>query len=782
THAPYEDQQKQDSLREAYQAAVVIPMLKVEEIWRNYDAFEASIDRSMAKQTLSKISPAYTTARIALRDMNKLFDSINRLQPPYGLPIPPGWTSRETEYLNAWREYLKWEISNPLHLEDESVLQQRVVYAYNQACMCLYLYPEIWIEFADYLVSLGQQNEALSKLQQASQALPNSLSVQFAYAETAERQKRPDVCKDIYEKLVERTRGDIDAIKSRCSLKLEKLDKHLKALDVQKAAESNENDANGNSNKADIQNGLPMDTDSDEASDDDDSLENESVASNIDVDYSDIRGEDGSLNAAAKLRISKMKKKIAKRVERTKLRMEGDLEEKREMYTLSWIMYLRFIQRSEGIDAVRQLLRRPRSDPPGYVTYQLFVSAALMEYHVAKRPGVAAKLFEYYAKTYADSQEYIVEYMNYLINSGDDTNARALFERFQSTSTGDTSDMWTLFSDFEYNYGDMSAIVKLDKRYIEKFDHESILTRMAARYSYLNMDHVAVSEFGFPYRKDIYRNDTHPHGTARRYGAEHDSTYLGGAPEYGRVVGSGPDDTADQLAAISVGSVTGRFLGKSQLLTSVTPGRFSKPNVADLEEYNPDIEPFVPPDSLATADDSYDMHQGLTRVETSSHKHHLDNGDVLSYVAGSVASTNTLDFDLVNINVDLLLSTVLQLQLGNPGAPSSYRPLMYMPWVSRADSFSGHFRNSDRPPPSHSSYGQARSRSRGRTGTGDEDRAGHRGYGSHPTSGYARGSFSHRQPPYARSTGYNSGSSRSHGRGGSGQEYAPRGADRGPYR
>ncbi|KAJ2657976.1 hypothetical protein GGH99_007042, partial [Coemansia sp. RSA 1285] len=167
---------------------------------------------------------------------------------------------------------------------------------------------------------------------------------------------------------------------------------------------------------------------------------------------------------------------------------------------------------------------------------------------------------------------------------------------------------------------------------------------------------------------------------------------------------------------------------------------------------------------------------------TSSHKHHLDNGDVLSYVAGSVASTNTLDFDLVNINVDLLLSTVLQLQLGSPGAPSSYRPLMYMPWVSRADSFSGHFRNSDRPPPSHSSYGQARSRSRGRTGTGDEDRAGHRGYGSHPTSGYARGSFSHRQPPYARSTGYNSGSSRSHGRGGSGQGYAPRGADRGPYR
>ncbi|KAJ1666417.1 mRNA 3'-end-processing protein rna14 [Coemansia sp. RSA 1813] len=781
THAPYEDQQKQDSLREAYQAAVIIPMLKVEDIWRDYDAFEAQIDRSMAKQTLSKVSPAYTAARIALREMNKHYDNINKSQPPHGLPIPPGWTPRETEHLNAWREYLKWEVSNPLHVEDESVLQQRVVYAYNQACMCLRLYPEIWIEFAEYLLSLGQPNEALTKLQQASQMLPNSLSVQFAYAEAAEKQKQTDVCKEVYEKLVERTRGDIDSTNTRYAQKLEKLDKHIKALDVAKAEEGDGKNATNNSSRsAAIINALSMDTDSDEDTDDDNSEDNDSIVSNADFDYSDMQGDESGLNAATKLQISQMKKKIEKRVERAKVRMERELEEKREIYTLSWIMYLRFIQRSEGIDAVRQLLRRPRSDPSGYVTYHLFVAAALMEYHVAKRPGIAAKLFEYYAKTYSDSQEYIVEYMNYLINSGDDTNARALFERFQSTSIGDTSDMWTLFSDFEYNYGDMGAISKLDKRYIEKFDNESILTRMAARYSYLNMDYVPVSEFGFPYRKDIIRDDPHAYGAARRYGAEHDALHSGEATEYSRSAGGGPDAAAEQLASISVGSVTGRFLAKSQLLMPVTSGRFAKPNFAEMEEYNPDIEPFVPSEPLSSAGDGYAMHPGAGHSGAKPYAHHLDNGDVLSYVAASVAASDTSEFDSSSINVDTLLSAIMQLPQSNSSAQSHYRPLMYMPWLNRVDHYNSHYRG-DRPP-SRGSYGQPRSRSRGRTGYGDSDGGGHRSYSGHPARNFSRGAYSHRQPPYARTTGYHSGGSRSYGRGGSNQGYALRDSDRGSFR
>ncbi|KAJ2457454.1 mRNA 3'-end-processing protein rna14, partial [Coemansia sp. RSA 2337] len=66
-NAPYEEQQKTELLRETFQAAVAIPHLKVEEIWKNYDVFENRLDRATAKQMLSRTSPSYMTARTALR-------------------------------------------------------------------------------------------------------------------------------------------------------------------------------------------------------------------------------------------------------------------------------------------------------------------------------------------------------------------------------------------------------------------------------------------------------------------------------------------------------------------------------------------------------------------------------------------------------------------------------------------------------------------------------------------------------------------------------------------
>ncbi|KAJ2843002.1 mRNA 3'-end-processing protein rna14, partial [Coemansia erecta] len=92
THAQYEEQQKNDQLREAYHSAVSIPVIKVEEIWKKYDVFENNLDRATAKQQLSRMSSLYMTARTALRETNKMWDVIKRSQPPHGLPIPAKWT------------------------------------------------------------------------------------------------------------------------------------------------------------------------------------------------------------------------------------------------------------------------------------------------------------------------------------------------------------------------------------------------------------------------------------------------------------------------------------------------------------------------------------------------------------------------------------------------------------------------------------------------------------------------------------------------------------------
>ncbi|KAJ2313643.1 mRNA 3'-end-processing protein rna14 [Coemansia sp. RSA 2705] len=715
SHAQYDEQQKVELLRETYQTAVAIPVLRVEDIWKEYDAFEAQIDRKGAKQQLGKMSPAYMTARTALREMNRFWDAIQGTRPRHGLPQPPGWTAREVEHLDAWKRYLKWELGNPLRLSGTEA-HKRVIYAYSQACMDLWLYPEIWIEFAEYYASIGQQNEALAKLQAASGVLPQSLAVQFAYAETAEKMKQLDVCKQVYEGVIDRQRSSIEKATEKYTRKLDRQDRR-----VERAAGSGKQPDSGGAEEQ-------PDSDSD-AGDGDDVDDSVSVASDSDG------GESKQRRTAQQ--VARVRKAVERRKDAIRARMADELAERRETYTLTWIMYLRYMQRSEGIGAVQQLLKRSRTEPAGYMTHHFYVAAAHMEYHIGKRPGVAAKLFELYVRNFSDTPEYIAEYLNYLVSSGDDTNARALFERFHGTAAGDSSELWAMFADFEYNYGDLSAIEKLDRRLIEKFDHESMLTRMATRYSYLNVDCVAVSEFGFPYRKDA----PHEPRAARGLGVREPPP----ADVGGLRVRADSDAGSEPPPHVAVGSVTGRTLNRHQLLASAGSGRFAKPALGSLQAYAPVVEPFVPleppvpPMSSGSDYRSHSLHSSGAQFRPL-----LEQGDVLSYVAAAVAAPDTSAFDALPLNIDALLGAVMH-QAPAGGAPSNYRPLSYMPWASRSDS----------QPHPHAAYPHrggrpytARSRSRGRYG----DDGGHRGGYAHPARHAPRGG--HRQSPYSRSPGY----------------------------
>ncbi|KAJ2598077.1 mRNA 3'-end-processing protein rna14 [Coemansia sp. RSA 1721] len=793
THAQYEEQQKNDQLREAYHSAVSIPVLKVEEIWKKYDVFENSLDRATAKQQLSRMSSSYMSARTALREMNKMWDAIKRSQPPHGLPVPAKWSRREVDHLDAWKKYLKWELSNPLRMDDTSALHKRIVYAYNQACMALRFYPEIWIEFADYLLSQELSNEALEKLQSASHVLPESMAVQFAYAEMAERLKQLSVSKQVYTQMVSATRAGIESTSERYTLKLEKLEKLIKTLSAKKDNDAEEDDdaMQGVVDRA----GDMSIISSDSESDDDDSTmpeNNNGIAddmseasfygnTNAGMSYGN-QDDDEPLTRAERER-----KAIEKRMKKIKARMESRLEEKREIYTLTWIMYLRYSQRTEGIESVRQLLRQVRNEPAGYITYHVYVAVALMEYHIAKKPVIAGKLFELCAKTYSDKPDFIAEYMSYLISSGDDTNVRALFERFQSTSVGDSGHLWSMISDFEYNYGDISAIFKMDKRFIDKFSHENLLTRMAARYSYLNVNKVAVSEFGFPFRKDGFGSIF---DEQRRRGANFEERGLAvDDPAVGSAVAA---DAAGEHLDIGVGSMTGRGLNKAQLLAPINAGRYVKPQVSALEEYNPPIEPFSAEEALpytmtpisAGGIGRPDSSAAFTPSSLKPHIQLLEQGDVLSYVAASVAAPDTSELMSRPLNVDALLTAIMGQGSFAPRAQSGYRPFAYMPWLTRNDhqhqnqhqqyqkphynNSSSNYRRGERH--TGGSY-PSRSRSRGRTGSADGD-----SYRSQGARSYSRGNYhQHRQAPYARSD------SRSSYRGGSSMNRSSRSRDRSNY-
>ena len=59
----WEEQQKNDLVRKTYQRAVVTPLNNIEILWREYNAFENSVNKQTARKYLNDKSPAYMTAR-----------------------------------------------------------------------------------------------------------------------------------------------------------------------------------------------------------------------------------------------------------------------------------------------------------------------------------------------------------------------------------------------------------------------------------------------------------------------------------------------------------------------------------------------------------------------------------------------------------------------------------------------------------------------------------------------------------------------------------------------
>ena len=50
-----------------------------------------------------------------------------------------------------WHSYINWEKSNPLQVEDPALVTKRVMFAYEQALLCLSHHADIWYEAASYL-------------------------------------------------------------------------------------------------------------------------------------------------------------------------------------------------------------------------------------------------------------------------------------------------------------------------------------------------------------------------------------------------------------------------------------------------------------------------------------------------------------------------------------------------------------------------------------------------------------------------------------------------------
>ncbi|WVQ71644.1 hypothetical protein IAR50_001184 [Cryptococcus sp. DSM 104548] len=442
TSNQWDVQAKTDNLRRIYQTAVRIPLNNIEALWKGYDAFETAQNKLTAKKFLAERSPAYMTARTALRELRTLTDRI----PKPIIPPRSTFTEQDRQTINAWKAYLKWEESNPLVIEDQQVLQSRIKYAMHKGLGEMRHFPEIWHYVTGYYLGQNDKEKAVELVKAGVEACPKSFLLTFAYAELEEERKEYATCHALYSNLISRLNPEVDQLR----------------IEVAKEVETARGPPIPNAEK----------------------VQSAAAAGDVDMDGNDVQA---------------IQKLVDEREERGRLvaeRRGRDVEELMVGISVVWNMYMRFARRAEGIKSARAVFGKARKSP--HLTWHVFEASAMVEYHSNKDPAVAIRIFELGLKLFAENVDYVVRYLKYLISINDESNARALFGRSITKIPADKArSLYDTWAQYEYMYGDLPAVKKLEESLREVYPNDAPLKRFAQRWCYNGIDEIAIRDLGF---------------------------------------------------------------------------------------------------------------------------------------------------------------------------------------------------------------------------------------------------------------------------------------------
>ncbi|KAL4083506.1 hypothetical protein QTP88_028822 [Uroleucon formosanum] len=350
----YAENQKITAIRKVYQRGVVNPMINIELLWKEYLAFEQSINCMIADKVMIERSRDYMNARRVTKEYEVVIRGLNKNYPS----APPTGSLDEMKQVELWKKYIIWEKANPLNTEDSALITRRVMFAFDQALLCMTHHPDFWHEAAQFL-------DGSSKI--LSEKGDISAAKQYS-----------DEAANIYERAI----------------------------------------------------GTVLNT-------------------NILLRFAYADFEEGRMNYEKVHSIYKSY-------------LENEITTDP---TLTYVQYMKFARRAEGIKSARAVFKKARNDSRS--KYHVYVAAALMEYYCSKDKNIAFRIFELGLKKYCDNPQYIISYIDYLSHLNEDNNTRVLFERVLSNTSlepENSVDIWNRFLEFESNIGDLLSILKVEKR------------------------------------------------------------------------------------------------------------------------------------------------------------------------------------------------------------------------------------------------------------------------------------------------------------------------------
>ncbi|KJZ77146.1 mRNA 3'-end-processing protein RNA14 [Hirsutella minnesotensis 3608] len=462
----WQDQQKMDQLRKAYQRAITVPMLTVNNMWREYDQFEMGLNKVTGRKFIQERSPGYMSAKSANIALDNMMRNLRRTNIPR-LPPAPGFDGDEESrsQLEQWKRWIAWEKEDPLVLKDDEpqVFKQRVLYCFKQALMALRFWPEIWVDAATWCLE-NDVRDAESKpvgtemLLQGIAANPESVLLAFKQADHIEvnypekegnKAEYAKAVRQPYDAVLETLYKMGDKVKEREQLEVTTL--------KQAAAQE------------------PRMQESIEPADDDD--------------------DDDDDDAPKKPKLSPMEERIL--AIQNAYAAESQLLSRTISFV--WIALARAMRRIQGKGnqndgGLRKVFTDARQK--GRLTSDVYVAVAMLESVVYKDP-VGSKIFERGARLFPNDENFMIEYIKFLHSKDDTTNARVVFETCvnrlisKPETLQKAKPLYAYFHKYESQYGELSQISKLEDRMAELFPEDPRLSHFMSRYSTDRFDPVS---------------------------------------------------------------------------------------------------------------------------------------------------------------------------------------------------------------------------------------------------------------------------------------------------
>eukprot|EP01041_Mallomonas_annulata_P001032 gene1032-2022_t len=186
---------KLNALREVYRRAVCTPTDDLDQYWKEYEALEKKVggdNQVLAEQVLTELQPKFAQAKIIARDRKKITSRIELDR----IAVPPTLSMVDTQQLESWNKWLKYELTNPLNLPPES-LHEMIILVYDQCISCMRLHPEIWISLAKYQQENTSIIAARSVYKEAIEIIPDVAILRLGLAELEENQGNLEVSRDV---------------------------------------------------------------------------------------------------------------------------------------------------------------------------------------------------------------------------------------------------------------------------------------------------------------------------------------------------------------------------------------------------------------------------------------------------------------------------------------------------------------------------------------------------------------------------------------------------------